>query len=288
MMELAFERRVELESHPFLRSHVIGGRPVLPLAITMEWLAHAASHAHPGLVVVGLDDARVLRGVSIGGPQAALQFFIAEPVRAGDLVLVRAEMRSAAETAPLSCHASATVILSARRPSVPALAYGDTIAERAFRLSAQECYQELLFHGPQFHSIETIEGYSSRGMIAQLMASPGPSEWMREPMRSDWLTDPLLIDSAFQMAILWSAEELGELCLPARVGRYRQYVDRFPAEGATAILEVREHSARRLVGDVTYFNLDAVALARLDDCELTVDQSLREAFGRRPRVAAES
>ena len=47
-MAIAFERLLDVATHPFLRSHVIGGHPVLPLAMIIEWMGHGALHDHPG------------------------------------------------------------------------------------------------------------------------------------------------------------------------------------------------------------------------------------------------
>ena len=49
-LSVAFELAVDLAGHPVLRSHVLDGRAVVPMALHMEWLAHAALHGNPGLV----------------------------------------------------------------------------------------------------------------------------------------------------------------------------------------------------------------------------------------------
>ena len=71
-LALAFERSVDLVSHPVLKSHVLDGRSVLPLALHLEWLAHAALHGNPGLVFHGFNDLRVTHGVHVD-PGAAVQ-----------------------------------------------------------------------------------------------------------------------------------------------------------------------------------------------------------------------
>jgi NADP-dependent 3-hydroxy acid dehydrogenase YdfG len=62
---VAFERLLSLDSHPVLRAHVIDGRAVLPMALTVEWLAHAALHGNPGLLFHGLDDLRIFQPVTV-------------------------------------------------------------------------------------------------------------------------------------------------------------------------------------------------------------------------------
>ena len=55
-LPVAFERALSLDNHPVLAAHVIDGRAVLPMALTVEWLAHAALHGNPGLAFHGLDN----------------------------------------------------------------------------------------------------------------------------------------------------------------------------------------------------------------------------------------
>ena len=48
-----FERVLDVESTPILRSHVMDGRPVLPMALILEWLGQAAMTRHPGMAFAG-------------------------------------------------------------------------------------------------------------------------------------------------------------------------------------------------------------------------------------------
>src|SRR5262249_55816705 len=47
------ERKIDLDALPVIRSHVIDGHAVLPLALILEWLAEGALHRHPGLALIG-------------------------------------------------------------------------------------------------------------------------------------------------------------------------------------------------------------------------------------------
>src|SRR5262249_33758629 len=44
-----FERQIDVATLPVLRSHVIDGRPVVPMALILEWLAQGALQRNPGL-----------------------------------------------------------------------------------------------------------------------------------------------------------------------------------------------------------------------------------------------
>jgi acyl transferase domain-containing protein/NAD(P)-dependent dehydrogenase (short-subunit alcohol dehydrogenase family) len=279
-----FDRRLDLERHAFLRSHVLGGRPVLPAALMLEWLGHAALHDNPGLNLSGLDDFRVLKGVIVNDAATDLRFVASRLQHRGDAFEVEVELRSETPDGQTVPHARATAILTATPLGPPT--NGDARHGHAGRFNTyprdiDAAYREVLFHGPVFQGIEQIEGYSDRGMVARVRSAPAPHEWMADPLRSAWLTDPLAIDVGFQLGILWSREALGAPSLPNYVASYRQFVSTFPIGGVTAVLDVRESSSQRLVADVTLLDAagDSSIVARLEGCAWTVDASLRAAFG---------
>ena len=62
-LSVAFERQLNIEDYPFLKSHVMNGRAVLPMAMMIEWMAHGAMHGNPGMKFAGFDDLRILKGL---------------------------------------------------------------------------------------------------------------------------------------------------------------------------------------------------------------------------------
>ena len=145
-------------------------------------------------------------------------------------------------------------------------------------------YRDVLFHGPHFHGIERIEGYSSQGIVARVRSAPLPADWMDDPLRSAWLGDPLVVDGGLQMGILWCHEELGSVSLPTCGDRYRQYTATFPSDGVVAALEVRERSTHRVTADITFVDTRGTVVAQMERYAWTVDPSLRAAFGREESV----
>ncbi|MCR4295189.1 MAG: SDR family NAD(P)-dependent oxidoreductase, partial [Elusimicrobia bacterium] len=141
-LPVSFERDLTLEAYPFLTSHVLNGRAVLPLAVSAEWLAHAALHANPGFAFVGFDDLRVAKGIVVRPAAATTVKAHAGPAEKRDgQFVVAAELRGEGG----ALHISAKVLLAAKRPAAPAAslkvdgpAYGRTI---------DQAYGEVLFHG---------------------------------------------------------------------------------------------------------------------------------------------
>jgi hypothetical protein len=171
-------------------------------------------------------------------------------------------------------------VLAPTLPPPPPSEPPASLVEKPYDRGVERAYAEVLFHGEHFHGIEEVIGISQRGMVARLRAAPAPAEWMADALRSDWLADPLVVDAGFQMVILWCFEEMGVVCLPAHLGRYRQFRRCFPAGGVTAGLAVRKRTEHMVSVDITYTDQDDVVVARIEGCECAAGESLWPAFRR--------
>lgn len=279
-LRIAFERRLDVASHAFLRSHVLNGRPVLPLAVMLEWFGHAALHDHPGMHLLGLDDLRVLKGVILESDAENLRILTSRPKREADTFILNAELRGGSERDEI-LHAHARVLLC-ERPSLrgpdPAPPDLNSLKEQSYRATRDEIYRDILFHGPYFQAIQRIEGISAHGLVAAVRSGPSPAQWMTNPPRTDWLTDPLLVDAALQLGVLWSHRFLGAVALPGYCEHYRQYQPALPRTGATLALRVTETRPRQVIADVDVLETDGTCVARCGGCVWTADASLATAF----------
>jgi NAD(P)-dependent dehydrogenase (short-subunit alcohol dehydrogenase family) len=278
-LPVAFEREVSPESVPVLRAHVIAGKAVVPMALSVEWLGHAALHANPGLVFQGCDDLRVLKGLRLDeGERCLVRVRAGKATKDGDLYRVAAELRSVGATGKETLHVAATVVLAAKLPAAdtvpppPVLKpYGRTIAA---------AYEEVLFHGPALRGLTRIDGCSEQGVAAAVTVAPPPSEWLRQPLRGAWLADPLVLDCAFQLMILWSQEVRGAPSLPCAAGRYRQFVRSFPREEVRVAARITRDAGQRIVADIWFLDKSGAAVARMSDYECVIDPALTAAFRR--------
>jgi acyl transferase domain-containing protein/NAD(P)-dependent dehydrogenase (short-subunit alcohol dehydrogenase family)/acyl carrier protein len=283
----AFEMALDVEHFPFLRSHVIDGHAVLPVAMTLEWLAHGAIHQNPGLVFHGCDELRVLKGVILKGDEPhPLSVFVGKAVKEKHYYRVPVELRSdstetGAELMPARkvLHARADMILVERLPE--ASQEVPEIVIHSCSRTREEIYDGLLFHGPDMQGIKGIEGCSERGIVGQVSVAPAPATWIHRPLRSAWLGDPLAIDSALQMMVLWGFENYGSPSLPCFIGRYRQYRRSFPREGSRVIAAVKEAKPQRATADIVLLDAAGQVVARLDNYECVIDPKLNGAFRRK-------
>ena len=277
----AFERVLDRATHPVLESHILDGRPVLPTALILEWLAHAALHQNPGLLFHGCNDLRILHGVILDGSTApALRVDAGKAVKREGFFVAPAELRGVAPDGREVLHARTEVVLVNQLPAAPPAALAPHLPPYA--RTPEAIYQGLLFHGPDLHGIEQVEGCGERGIIARVGSAPPPSEWIERPLRQRWLADPLVLDCSFQMMVVWSQEQHGAPSLPCHVTRYRQYQRAFPPTGARVVIHVTRDSDLHALADIDYLDDRGQLIARLEGYECVIDPALSRAFGRQP------
>lgn len=272
-LKVAFERDLSVNSNAFLSSHVMNGQAVLPVAVIIEWFAHGALHLNPGMQFQGFDDFRVLKGVTLKADEN-----IHLSILAGSIIFketcayVPVELRSNEHT-----HASAVIVLadSYEKNVLPKL----EAVNGHYQFKQGEYYENgQLFHGQHLQGIKEVLHCSEQGIVADVNSAPAPTAWMTQPIRSNWLTDPLVLDSAFQMMILWSFEQKGIGSLPTAINHYRQYQRSFPEDGARIIAEVKEHTDNRANASIEFLDNKGQLIALIDGYECVRDGSLQSAF----------
>ncbi|HEX4046640.1 MAG TPA: SDR family NAD(P)-dependent oxidoreductase, partial [Elusimicrobiota bacterium] len=273
-LPVVFERDLSLDTHPFLASHVINGRAVVPLASSAEWLAHAALHAHPGLVFAGFDGLRVTKAIPVlPGRATTITVRAGASERRDGAFAVPAEIRG--EGGALCVRA--VVLLAAKRPSAPAASL--SVAGPGYPRTPERAYGEILFHGPDMRFLLAVPSCGPEGIVVETKTAPPPSSWMSAPARDRWLADPAALDGLFQAMILWSAQELGAPCLPSFVARYRQYAE-FPERGVRIVARASGRAAGLAGADAEFLDERGGLVARLDGCECAASAGLAPAFRR--------
>jgi NAD(P)-dependent dehydrogenase (short-subunit alcohol dehydrogenase family) len=285
-LSLCFERQIDLRRYPILESHIIDGKPVVPLALIIEWFAHGALHENPGLVLQGLDDIRILKGIRIDDDENQIRLLAGKLEKSGDSYSVYLELVGIQKGERNLVHSKATAILKNQLNSSPVYSFSKAMVARAYTKRIEDVYEKILFHGEQLHGIRKIVSCSSRGMVAHVIPAPEPAEWISDPLRNRWIADPLALDSAFQMATIWCYEEKGIVSLPSYVSSYRQYRPLFPTDSVVVVLEVKEATNRKMRGDFTILDTADEIVARLTGYEAIMDSSLSKAFKPQYRASA--
>jgi hypothetical protein len=269
-----------LEDHFFLRDHVLNGKAVLPAAITMEWLAHAALHENPGLRFAGFDNFRVTKGIVLEADPVVLHFYTGKMTPVDGCFRVPVAVRSGGAAA---INARADILLTDAPLSAPT----QILPRPTGAYPREDEIYDLLFHGEYFHAIQAVSACDNGGIVARVSTAKPPRDWMKSPLRGSWLGDPLAMDAAFQAAILWCLEHRDAPSLPTYAASFRCY-KRFPADGLEVVLRVYQVVGASVIADVDFVAADGQLIARMEGYECIVDAALATAFqhNRLPERAA--
>jgi acyl transferase domain-containing protein/phosphopantetheinyl transferase len=277
-VELVAERVIDLREDRYLLDHTLGrtvsrgdpslaGLALMPLAMSVEILAEAASCLLPGRVVTGLRELRAHRWLDFGESPARLVLHARRlPDDGGERV--RVELRRPDGNGDGQPVVEATVLLAAGYP--PAPAPREPVLEQATpsRLGTDALY-ETMFHGPLWRGVSSVDTVAPNGVRAHLEVLPRTGLLASEPEPAFSL-DPVLLDAAGQVIGLWAAEMLEEarVVFPFRLAALDLYGPP-PRAGE----QLRCDAAVRLQGehlvssDIDVADGDGNCLMRLTDWE---------------------
>ena len=286
-LKVMFERPLDPDAMPILRSHVIDGRAVVPLALTLEFLAQGALQRNPGLSFHGVEGLKLLKGIVHHEERPETIVVMAgKALREGSSYRAAVELRGVREGGKTIAHARADVILGVREPE-PGRRSFETAGLPAYSRSMKAVYHDVLFHGPDLHGLDRIEACGPEGILASAHTAPAPTAWLERPLRQAWLSDPLAIDCAFQLMVLWSYEQTGAPSLPTAVGRYTQYRRAFPTGKVRIAVSITRFDALSAAADIEFLDNEGNLVARVEGYECVSNPSLNQAFRRNrlPKVA---
>jgi len=275
-MSPAFERTITVDAYPILQSHVMNQLAVLPMALIVEWFAHAALHDNFGLRFHGFDDLRIYKGVTVDADESAtVSVWVGRPTTKDGFEKVDVELRSGS-----TLHAGGRIVLAEQLPLAPEFRPPPDFTTKN-DLGGHPYDGNRLFHGPDLHSIEHVITFNKQGSIeATVRTAPAPGTWLRRPLRSTWLADPLALDASFQLMVLWCSYYAGGPSLPTRAEGYRQYRAAFPAEGVRVIVDVLEHAEHSATARIDFVDGEENLVARIERYHAVVDAALTKAFAR--------
>ena len=275
----SMKREIDIDRYPILESHILNGKPVVPFALITEWLGHGALHENPGLQLSGLDDIRILKGIRLDDGTKTIRLMTGKTRKNGSHFEMDIEIRDGFKDGKEVIHTRARAVLSNELFLPPAFDISRHLNENhVYTRSMEEVYKKILFHGNGLKGLQRILSLSPETMVAELASAPPPDQWTTEPLRSRWIGDPLVLDAAFQMAIVWCFEQKGMVSLPSFGASYRQYCSRFPENGVTAVLEIRQTGQNKMLGDFTFLDAQHAVIATLTGYEAVMDTSLQKTF----------
>jgi len=212
-LKIEAEMVVDRAHWAFLDGHRVRGAVVVPVALVLEWFARAARACRPDLTLAACREVQVLRGIRLShfDDGAAERFVLrARQLSNGHEATIAVELLGADG----SRHYSAICEMKERSP-LP----DRTLAEPAELApwSGTIYDGEVLFHGPAFQVIRSVDGIAGGGLTATLEGVTARG-WL-----GSWQLDPALLDGGLQAAVLWAQRKLGAASLPTAISSLHIY-----------------------------------------------------------------
>jgi hypothetical protein len=272
--EVELIRALDETLDPYLQDHRLDGKPVLPAAMATELMAEVAQKGWPEWEVVSIRSFNVLKGIVLEDGTQEIR------------IAARPEVASSQEDAKMEVNVEISLLDHSGPPCYramvklgklfpPPLLYDPAVFSelRPFSMTVEEAYRHWLFHGPSFQGISSIEGISEEGIYSILRPS-SPTEFFRRDVAGQWVIDPVLLDSAFQLAILWERAHFNMTPLPSGFAVYRRFRSspRFPVH---CYLEAKPSPKGRILStNIQFLDAEGHMIASLEEMEFSCTKAL--------------
>lgn len=247
---------------PFLESHRVAGRVVLPAVLALEWFIQTAQQLFPTQNVLRCFDLRVLKGVILAWHERGERFQVVcrnmerhgETMTLGFDLVGEGNVRhysARVELAPLTSPPSAPT-------EMPLVDHRLHDADRA-----KAVYSRSLFHGAHFQVLQALGSVTETGLSGTL----------RGARELGWTNhsapiDGALVDGGLQMAIVWAHERLGYRSLPTKFESFRLFQPGWVDGDVLTNLRVHAQDSLRTSSTITWLRQDGQPIATLEGLEM--------------------
>jgi hypothetical protein len=240
--ELKIERALDLDEDLYLADHlfvyapckpVCECLPVLPLTMSMEFVAEAAAILAPGQGLIGFEDVRGSRWIGLRD-RCSDTIVIESRVESFDPETGVRRVRGAIvfEGKPSF---SATVLFAESYRQDLQLELADTSGDGRWPFSLEDVYGDhRMFHGPAFHTVAALHALGNPGASGALKAMPRDRLFASHP-EPLLLTDPCLMDGVGQFVGLLT-QAFNHHILPIGVEKIEFYA---PPPAAGVLVPIR-------------------------------------------------
>jgi phosphopantetheine--protein transferase-like protein len=280
--EIVIRRRIDPEEDIFLPDHAFGFEvsdvdealkplPVMPLTMSIEIMAEAAAAVMPGRVLTGMRQVLARQWITVGAP-ITLEISARRGTSGEEVEVKIRNLGGASEVGspagdPVT---EATAIFAEAYPPPPPIGPVVLTSARPCRHTAAQMYEErLMFHGPRFQKVASLDKSGDNGIVGQLQVSP-PADLFRFDPRPDLLIDPILLDAAGQLLGYWAVERLesGYIVLPVQVVALDIFgPSRWDPERVRCEVEVQQVTSRQLRATINLFGSDGDLRLRVEGWE---------------------
>jgi NADP-dependent 3-hydroxy acid dehydrogenase YdfG len=275
-------RCLNLKNNLFLKDHRIGSQAVLPATCASSWLVDTCQSLHPGLNFTGMEDFKILKGLTFNDSDHDVNMELKLLDGTNDSKKIYdAIITSQNSNNRKVFHYSGRVTLEKNsrplrhHPSIKALEL-----DSSKYLDGKSLYQDgTLFHGPSFHGIQQVLQIDKEKVIIRVLIPQ--IEGSVQGQFSARITNPFINDAIVQSLLLWTQEFYDAPCLPSRLHKWEQF-RMIPFDVPVwAILSITYHNDHAVVGNILVQDENGGEFFTFTGLEGTISNHLKRFIGKK-------
>lgn len=293
--------KIDRNHHVYLKHHTLGrrvslkdktlsGLAVVPLTVSTELMAQVASILAPDKKLIAMTDVRANSWIEIEEGESCGLFMIAECVESRNRVVVDVKMFKTNVEEKIRCSLPENLVSPKTKragqdgkimamegrmvfnndyPTPKKADIQPSCSKNFFRIEPEEIYNKMLFHGPTFQAIASINHLDDQFAEATLMVPPD-RRLFRYAKKYKLHTDPVLLDAAEQVVGCWALKQLdvGFIEFPSGFTALKIYKPLFEMhEAVKCRVHVTKVDKRYVNADIELLDSTGRLLMRFDGWE---------------------
>jgi len=262
------ETNVDEESLSDFVDHRLGKLKVMPMAYSLNWMARATLGLYPGLQLVSMDQAKVLKGIMVTGSKS-YRLEIKEQSKQADQVVCELKLVALGTKLPM-VHYSALVTLGIASPKPLSVPLPQTTGS-----SAGHFYTDgTLFHGPSFQGVKELISQDKGRLVLKLQVEEPQSLAGYEPA----VINPMAEDQSLQAMLIQARHLSGNASLPLAIESYQSYRTLPYGVPVYLDLQVTRFEPGKLIAEVGLCDDQGVLYSKMSGAEVTISEKLNKKF----------
>jgi malonyl CoA-acyl carrier protein transacylase/4'-phosphopantetheinyl transferase EntD/acyl carrier protein len=275
--EARIARTFDLREDVLLLDHALGAAVsdadadlhalvVLPLTLSIECLAQTAALLAPGCRVAQVRNVRARRWLPFIDPTLEVRVTATVDGTPGTTEVRASLTEHPAPAGEIAPAVEATIVfLDAVADHTRALPAGhfDLLDDGPAKWVADELYSKVMFHGPAFRGVRSLDRVGRDGLEATL-AAPPDADLSGRAGGPRFLTEPLLLDALGQLVGFWTASTLdrGYVVFPFHVDRIDLHRPPVPGESFKSRARVALRDGGLTAADLDIVSPDGKLIAQ--------------------------
>jgi len=262
-------------NNSFLLSHVLKGKPVLPMTMAVGWMATVVERLYPGFNLKHIEDCTLFGGITLDKKL---------PVQL-DLIRLNPSNSDVVVQVTLNTHElklipayKAKVVLCSNPVVGPGRVSVASSANATSSISRADLYNgRTLFHGPFFQHLQQVLTCTNSQLVGKCVHVPLASvcEYGQfGPAKNSSSSDGVTADVALQAMLVWARLIHRQASLPKKVGKF-EFFRRIPAGSEYFIrLDITNADAKSPTGNCVFYDASGEVFFRGIDLQITLSPSL--------------